>query len=235
MSHFTLLVIDTEGYTDIEDVLEPFDENLEIDFIDRTSEVEEDWENMSDDEKSKYESISEFAYNHQGYIEEDGKFGYWRNDNAHYDWFQVGGRWDKMIPLKDGEMVNSAYIKDVDMDKFTCDLELFKGAERFWDLKVNGAKPETEDEKRAMMFSFESKEYFLERYKTKENYAKISAKFSTFAVLLDGQWFEKGEMGWFGMSSETTDEANDWDNNYFEKFIANLPEDAYITVVDCHI
>src|SRR5699024_9687342 len=33
----------------------------------------------------------------------------------------------------------------------------------------------------------------------------------TFAVLKDGQWYEKGEMGWFGMSSNDK-EKRDWHN-----------------------
>jgi hypothetical protein len=42
-------------------------------------------------------------------------------------------------------------------------------------------------------------------------------------------------MGWWAMSSETNDEAVDWEMNFFDRFIKDLPEDTLLTVVDCHI
>jgi hypothetical protein len=56
-----------------------------------------------------------------------------------------------------------------------------------------------------------------------------------WAVVKDGVWYEKGKMGMFAMSDETDDEAVDWDLNFFDRFIKDLPEDTVITVVDCHI
>lgn len=55
----------------------------------------------------------------------------------------------------------------------------------------------------------------------------------TFAVLKDGQWYERGEMGWWGI---VTDEKarDDW-NGEFQKLIDGLPDDTLLTVVDCHI
>ena len=56
---------------------------------------------------------------------------------------------------------------------------------------------------------------------------------ATFAVLMDGKWYEKGEMGWWGMvRNEKADE--DW-NNEFRMLIDSIPDDLLLTVVDCHI
>jgi hypothetical protein len=57
--------------------------------------------------------------------------------------------------------------------------------------------------------------------------------FSTFAVVKDGQWYERGEMGWWGV---VHDEKNrdEW-NLQFTALIDSLPEDTVLTVVDCHI
>lgn len=74
----------------------------------------------------------------------------------------------------------------------------------------------------------------LENYLcTKEEYiASARAKaISTFAILKDGKWYERGKMGWFGM---TSDENLDW-NKEFNKLLDSLPEDTLLTVVDCHI
>lgn len=50
----------------------------------------------------------------------------------------------------------------------------------------------------------------------------------------DGRWMAPGEMGWFGMSSDTESERiGYWEaaNAYLE----SLPDEAYVFVVDCHI
>ena len=59
------------------------------------------------------------------------------------------------------------------------------------------------------------------------------AAFSTFAVLKDGEWYEKGSMGWWGMVSDEKLEY-DW-NAKFTELIHELPDNTLITVVDCHI
>lgn len=56
---------------------------------------------------------------------------------------------------------------------------------------------------------------------------------STFAIVKDGKWIEKGEMGWFGMVSNEKDQT-EWDNE-FNKMIDELPDDTQLTLVDCHI
>lgn len=54
---------------------------------------------------------------------------------------------------------------------------------------------------------------------------------TTHAVLKDGKWVKKGEMGWWGIS---TSEDEDWVDNYY-KFLDSIDPDHFITVVDCHI
>ena len=56
---------------------------------------------------------------------------------------------------------------------------------------------------------------------------------TTFAIVKDGQWQEKGQMGWFGISTNEKDQET-W-NSMFAKIIMELPEDTLLTVVDCHI
>jgi hypothetical protein len=54
-----------------------------------------------------------------------------------------------------------------------------------------------------------------------------------YAVVKDGKWIAKGEMGWFGMSDEKVSQE-DW-NREVNKMLDELPDDTLITVVDCHI
>lgn len=55
----------------------------------------------------------------------------------------------------------------------------------------------------------------------------------TYAFVKDGQWFGKGDMGWFGVSSGEGD-PNEW-NRKFNEMLDELPDDTVITVIDCHI
>jgi hypothetical protein len=56
---------------------------------------------------------------------------------------------------------------------------------------------------------------------------------STFAYCENRQWAEKGEMGWWGISLNEMAQS-DWDKLLNERIDA-LPDDAVLTVVDCHI
>lgn len=55
----------------------------------------------------------------------------------------------------------------------------------------------------------------------------------TFAVVKDGQWYEKGQMGWFGVVSGEKDKTQ-WAREFSELF-DSLSDDTLITLVDCHI
>lgn len=53
----------------------------------------------------------------------------------------------------------------------------------------------------------------------------------TFAVLHEGKWYERGEMGWWTM---VHNEKTDWDVE-FNNLIKGLPDHTLLTVFDCHI
>lgn len=56
---------------------------------------------------------------------------------------------------------------------------------------------------------------------------------STYAVVKDGVWYGKGEMGWFGVSLDEVNEAV-WLQKMNE-LIDSCPDDTLFTLVDCHI
>lgn len=55
----------------------------------------------------------------------------------------------------------------------------------------------------------------------------------TFALIKDGKWYERGEMGWFGCVTNEGD-RNEWAKN-FNELLDSLPGDTLLTAVDCHI
>lgn len=56
---------------------------------------------------------------------------------------------------------------------------------------------------------------------------------STFAVVKDGVWYEKGEMGWWGMVSNEKD-GDDWEKEFYN-LIKDLPGHTMLTIFDYHI
>lgn len=53
------------------------------------------------------------------------------------------------------------------------------------------------------------------------------------AVIKDGKWYERGEMGWWGIVSNEKPEEQ-WDQE-FKTLINDLTDDTLISIYDCHI
>ena len=157
------------------------------------------------------------------------------NPNSKWDWYETGGRWHGMLMLKEGcvgqrgtpshgseasENYDAAWVKDIDFDAM---------AEK---LKEN--LPSLE---KARSETYYTKEYFDERYPTEADYIKDQTNFTTYAVITpNGQWHEPGKMGWWGMSSATTNDERTWADIYYERFLEPAIENGwYVTIVDCHI
>ena len=56
---------------------------------------------------------------------------------------------------------------------------------------------------------------------------------TTYAVLKDGEWIGKGEMGWWGISSGDMDQ-DEW-NKKVTELVDSLPDDTLLSMYDCHI
>ncbi|MCK5612661.1 hypothetical protein KAR91_62895 [Candidatus Pacearchaeota archaeon] len=135
---------------------------------------------------------------------------------------RAGSRWDEMNSLIDGREIEYKWtdlLKKRDDGEITIDeaRELYNNQEVIKDFNKKSGP-------------FSSIENFLiprdEYVKNAENSA-----ISTFAVLKDGKWYEKGSMGWWGMVS---DEKDNWDEE-FSKLFDSLPGNTLLTIVDCHI
>lgn len=254
MSHFTVAIIHKENQ-DIESLLAPYNENMKVEpYISRTKEemiadgrkikarIEEEgltpntekWvkkylEAKTDEDFWQVEkSVYYYTY------DEDGNELTTYNPDSKWDWWVVGGRWSGEITTKDGKEVNSAKIADID---FSINEEEYKKNKRFWEIIVDGDEPRTKEEEEQKKWTWYKKEYYTNRYEDADDYANRASQFATYAVVTpDGVWHEKGQMGWWGMSTDTAEDAKGWDANYYNEFIAPYdPNNTYVTVVDCHI
>ncbi|WNM70125.1 hypothetical protein [Myxococcus phage Mx1] len=190
--------------------------------------------------KELYSDISTFVKEYHGFERDDetGKFGYWENPNKQWDWWVVGGRYSGRLKVKAGasgtqgsrswtneneaieeQFCDQARWGDLDWDGMKA--QRYANLEKAW----ADAQDKNETAKRFL--------YGIEPGMTKEQYLAKAEDFSVFAVVKDGKWYERGEMGWWGVVSDEKD-ANDWKTE-MKELLSGISDDTLITIVDCHI
>lgn len=184
--------------------------------------------------KDKYPDYNTYLEDWHG-VEDPEKQGYLTNPDAKWDWYQIGGRWSGYFKVKAGGtgehgthgLMDSHLTEDgVDVIKVKdIDWEAMEKAQReryskYYDEEM--AKPE------ASRFTWDR-----EKPIDREAYISSHLSLSTFAVLHDDQWYEQGDMGWWGIVSDKKDPA-EWDEE-FRKLIDSLDPEDEVTVVDVHI
>ena len=244
MSHFTVLVVDTKNEKLVDDWMEPFYEGLEKDRI-------SDW-GVQDTLKYLKDHNVDFPYDYvnetnlEEYLavvknegfdisehDNEGNLYYFGNKDAKWDWYEIGGRWSGMLKKLDGTRCDECEVKDLDL---SLDKDMYEKAKRFWEVVVE-EQPLTDVERPSDFFTMYKPEYYTEMYGDRDNFAKSYASFNTFAMLLDGEWYEQGKMGWFAMS-DTTKESLEKFTDFMDKTLRELKKThphATVTFVDCHI
>jgi len=78
--------------------------------------------------------------------------------------------------------------------------------------------------------------YDMDKDTTKEEFVNSRYSFSTHSILnKDGDWIERGQMGWFGAHVDVEMSKEKWNNKYMEMLEEQVNEDDLIVIVDCHI
>lgn len=180
-------------------------------------------------------------------LDENGNYWSTTNDDAKWDWYSIGGRWAGFFITKMGYVGKQGHHRAKDFASITGE-EVEDLPEEAADIvRVNAidweAMEKRERKDRAEYFDNEMAKPKGERFiwqeekdiekNGKEAYVNAPVRQSTFAVLHDGVWYEKGSMGWWGMVSNEKDQ-DEWDNK-FRELIDSLDPEAEVTIVDCHI
>lgn len=222
MSHYAVAVFSYKNNFD--ELLKPYNENdrnyfefIPVDY----DKIKNDFAEFSkiNPKWTFKQYISEF-----GYFQRDGQWGYEENPHGYWDWYSLDGK-DYLFDKKAGVEIKQLYRKS-DIDWFEPDKEAANEAAEFWDEFIDG---DNED-----IPSFWNREYYLDRYKTKEQYIKENRYVIPYAFITpDGVWHAPGRVGWFAYSNETADDANRYAQEW-EEWI-NSVDDPYVNLVDCHI
>lgn len=174
------------------------------------------------------------------------------NPDAKWDWYVIGGRWSNSLKVKkDAQFriegrynsagipkgkgpyrwVDAAPLCEIEWDSMnTVSPKQKKEASEFWDKYVLNQDPNYDAK-----FAYK-REYYLDRYKTKEEYIKRTNIFTTHDLLVeDREWITIGDMGWFGCDDSTYDSETDYIKQFYDIVKAPEYQNYWFVVVDCHI
>jgi len=214
MSHFTVLIIgeDPEGQ------LEQYDENLEVPEYEVGEVPQSDIDSFMESNSEGSDDFAETYAKHG----KDWNNGNWRynkegkwieystyNPDSKWDWYSLGGRWDGYFTLKNGVKTNSALKKDIDFEKTKDDA--FTEALAYYKKNKDREKIQCSDQEFATKWA---------------NTACVP-----YSILNNGEWIEKGDMGWWGISSN---EKEDWDL-IANSIIKDVDDNELFSLYDCHI
>lgn len=227
MSHFTVLVVGE----DPEKQLAPFQEN-----------------NMGDcpREYMKYHVVDKETYETKEVLDgerplAEGEEGYWENPNRKWDWYSLGGRWTGFFKVKEGSTYAGLHGKpgvpalvggDPPPSADSADMA------RKGDIDWNAMAEENRERLGKWYDEHWSETQLVEIYGynpawSREEFIGQYEYPSTFAVLKDGKWYEKGQMGWWGIVTDGKPE-DQWLKEW-AKLVKGLPDDTLLSVYDCHI
>jgi len=183
-----------------------------------------------------------------------------RNPKSKWDYCTLGGRWKDFFPQLRGKNKDTCLKKNVDFAKarakaraaaietFDTWEEICAGSrprswpevlKSFGEANVGAARtayykqPIISDERTQQLigmgcpvetFGFDRDAYI----------DKCEARVLVpYAILLHGEWLQKGEMGWFGMSNDTVSQE-DWNKKVHDLY-ESLDGDTPLSLYDCHI
>ncbi|MDY8913920.1 hypothetical protein UZS93_13965 [Escherichia coli] len=182
------------------------------------------------------------------------------NPNKQWDWYVLGGRWRGFFLHKNGEQVNVIKKGDLDIAGMVAQraIDAKRSHETFMSAISGHEFPrawsavreefENIDEARAFyhaqpaikaikgsavarMFGGEVEYYGVDEQLFVSG--QVNSTLSTYAIIHENKWIAKGEMGWWGCSTDNMSQG-EWDK-LVNELISKLPDDTLLSAYDCHI
>ena len=234
MSHFTVLVVGESP----EEQLAPFSENLEMPRYVAYTEQQ-----LIDGQRKSIEDYKNSTY--AEYLKDPELYASKCKNNAHLEYLQ--NDFPKKLNFTEDELYQEA-IRYYESNDIGEEGEVYSQSNpnSKWDFFQLGGRwaglievnegVEFNPPNFSWGWSAEDQLEVLSKRKTdsalKKNIANLK-ELKTFAVLMDGKWYERGEMGWFGVVHDEKDE-NKWDDE-LERLLISIPDETLLSVYDCHI
>ena len=187
------------------------------------------------------------------------------NQNSEWDWWVIGGRWENFFGDKHGDIIKvedidwdaerdriteESHKQYDDFEKATEGLTLHHTWRKLYEEYGDDRRQKARDTYHAQEWVKAAKtcvdllfvtpeEYFKHNAGGREAFItdKIAGVGVPYAFVdLDGEWHSRGEMGWFGISTDD-DEPFDWAAKYFgyvDWAVKNMPGSRVVSI-DFHI
>lgn len=210
---------------------------------------------IGDDPEDMLEPYSVYAneYEHEEY-----------NSSGEYDWYEIGGRWNGFLKLKNGKTTNSALNKDIDWlgqvdacmkqlgedwDKVAKVLGTDVSGKITWKGILYDEAMELLDDRRAASVTYREQEIVeafsnipLQIYNspqaflcTRDEYVeKFKYQYIITYAVLNYDGWQDSTTESFSLGDEDA-AIVDWDSTFYDRFIKDLHPDERVTIVDCHI
>ena len=233
MSHYRVAVIQTLTSPGVEELMLPYDENLDVEpYVckprdEALAEARDNFEKACESIAAGTDRPWDYWAKH---ARENGK----PTDEELLDWFADWTDWERDA---EGNFL-STYNPDSHYDYY-CEIDALTLEE--W---ANDTSDETEDELRRQWKvlstrgdKFYTKLYFQERYGDEDTFVRSCMLPACWAVVTpDGAWHEPGRVGWFGSDDATAESQRDWALHFRERFIEPYdPDETTVAMLDCHI
>ena len=232
MSHYCVAVFCNEpDDMSFDELLAPYSETDEkyMEFV-PSENLEERYQKYKEKNPETTMDFEEFAEDYCGCELRDGIWGRVYNPNAKWDWYTLDGREDIFENIPGQKPEGNYYRYRKNQLNFYPKIDLTKES-IFWDHYVE-QKPIPEGSEPPC--SFFKREFYLERYGSKEQYLKEMGTVTPYAfVTPDGEWHAPGNMGWFACSDETAESTNEYIEEWY--MFINSSDNPYVSFVDCHI
>ena len=226
MSHFTVMVIGAEP----EKQLAPFNENLEIPrYIEYTK------EQLVAKVKKEIEDYKNGIY--AEFLADTEKYKQECQNEAHINYLE--NKFPQMLKRTDEEIYQDE-IEYYESEQIGSNGEIFStyNPKSKWDWFVLGGRWSGMIKLKEGADGCIGRGSLVMQNKAGIDQAKKGDidnldELAKFAILKDGEWFERGKMGWWGVVHNEKDEQI-WVSE-LNKLIQGLSDDTLISIFDCHI
>jgi hypothetical protein len=213
--HMTCLVVG-----DVDTQMAPYQENNMGDCPEEYLSISEEMTNTDAKKefektpKHKGDTIEDYMDKQYGYVfdKENEWWGYLGNENAKWDWYEIGGRWKNELLFTDGTRGDGAEKSEVDFRGMKEDK--LQEAEKIW----NEYMKESHKIERVVSDRELRDKLGISERETKKEFLDRDTSFKCYSFL---------------------DSSGDWHDDItqeqFDKLLAEVLDDEYITVVDYHM
>lgn len=162
--------------------------------------VPEGLERVEVPHKELYPTFDQYMEQYAGYTWHDDKqtWGYYKNPNAKWDWYVIGGRWEGYLKLKHGHTANTAFVGQVNWNAML-EEKVEKIMDTYYQYRtaLDEARQTDDSEKRAEAEKrWTDNEYCRQAFKSVEDYAlsyKASDILMKERIFLDDTWQETAD------------------------------------------